>query len=148
MMALWNILVSTPTCHIWLSVSLNLSTNPTTSSHFLPYLYFCHFIAPHSCLSLFTPILCITSSHVCHTCDAPIWMRCQSQRKRVRKNWKACDYRKLQRAIRVNPLGRWLFFFVCWCMLIVIVCVWICNYKTSVQCEAICRPTTGCDSEL
>ena len=132
--------------HLTLCLSPSLSTNPTTSSHFLPYLYFCHFIAPHSCLSLFTPILCITSSHVCRMCEAPTWTRCQSQRKQVKRNWKACDYRKLQQAIRVNPLGQWLFFFLC--LLVHAHCVWICNYKTSVQCEAICRPTTGCDSEL
>ena len=146
MMALWNILVSTPTCHIWLSVSLPLflltqplllTSSPISISvislHLTPAYHFSH-------------RYCASHPHVCRMCEAPIWTRCQSQRKRVKRNWKACDYRKLQQAIRVNPLGQWLFFF--FCLLVHAHCVWICNYKTSVQCEAICRPTTGCDSEL
>lgn len=135
--------ISTP-CHIWLS----FSTYSTISSH--SYLYFCHSIAPHLCLSLFTLLLCITSSHVLQlvTC-AHVNPHTVNLKGKERGLW-LWGYTFFQ---HYSKQYVWIHddgdcFSVRWCMLIVCVCVWVCNYKTSVQCEEICHLTTGCDSQL
>lgn len=142
--------LSTPS-HIWLSCCL--SANPTTYSHFFAYLYFCHFLAPHLCLSLFTVHHILTRSYLwcahmgAHTVNLKGNAGEGAERPAIILVY---ILPTLQRAAWVNPWWWWLFL----CLSVhahcvrVCACVWICNYKTSVQCEAICRPTTGCDSEL